>query len=48
MLKPEDCGMCRHFRNGEENDFCSLTGEQRECYEEPCKDGDADDAPDFY
>lgn len=48
MYKPEECGMCRHFSNGEEHDFCSLTGEPRECYEEPCEDGDSDDAPDFY
>lgn len=48
MLKPEDCGMCRHFRNGEERDFCSLTGEPRECYEDPCEEGDADAAPNFY
>lgn len=42
MMKPEDCGMCRNFRNGEEYDFCAVTGEPRECYEKPCEDGEAD------
>lgn len=48
MIKPENCGMCNHFRNGVLYDYCDLTGGPVECYEDPCEEGDADDAPDFY
>lgn len=48
MLKPSECAMRRFFCNGEDYDYCSLSGEPTECYEEGCEKGDADDAPDTY
>lgn len=40
MKRPKDCGMCRHFTNGDDYDYCALTGEQVECYEQSCEYGE--------